>query len=172
MSVNDAPNGVPRDVPSTAPDNPTGIPPYQGQPYGQPYPGQPYPGQPYSGQPYPGQPYPGQTYPGQTYPGQPYPSGTYGTVPSYAQAPPTYLGWAMTAAIAGVLFSTFIGLPAGITATRYARKVRPAWDGGNPAEAARLSKRALTWSIVSTVLDVLGLILFIVVISHPAANTG
>jgi hypothetical protein len=157
MSVNDAPNGVPGDVPGTAPDNPTGIPPYQGQPYAQPYPGQPYSGQP---------------YPGQSYPGQPYAGGAYGTVPSYAQAPPTYMGWAMTAAIVGVLFSTFIGLPAGITATRYARKVRPAWDAGEPTEAVRLSKRALTWSIVASVLDVLGLILFIVVVSHPATNTG
>jgi hypothetical protein len=152
MSVNDAPNGVPSDVPSTAPDNPGGMPPYQGQPYGQAPPGQPYPGQPYSGGAYPG--------------------GTYGAVPSYAKAPPTYMYWAMTASVAGLLFSTFLGLPAGITATRYARKVRPAWDGGRPTEAVRLSKRALTWSIVATVLDVLGLILFITLVSHPAANTG
>jgi hypothetical protein len=152
MSVNDAPNGVPSDVPSTAPDNPGGMPPYQGQPYGQAPPGQPYPGQPYSGGAYPG--------------------GTYGAVPSYAKAPPTYMYWAMTASVVGLLFSTFLGLPAGITATRYARKVRPAWDGGHPTESVRLSKRALTWAIVATVLDVLGLILFIALVSHPAANTG
>jgi hypothetical protein len=162
MSVNDAPNGVPSDVPSTAPDNPGGMPPYQGQPYGQAPPGQPYPGQPYPGQPYPGQPYSGGAYPG----------GTYGAVPSYAKAPPTYMYWAMTASVVGLLFSTFLGLPAGITATRYARKVRPAWDGGHPTESVRLSKRALTWAIVATVLDVLGLILFIALVSHPAANTG
>lgn len=161
MSVNDAPNGVPSDVPSTAPDNPAGLPPYQGQPYAQPYAGQPGPGQPYPGQPGPGGAYPGGTYSG----------GAYGTVPSYAQAPPTFMGWAITAAVVGVLFSTFFGLPAGIAATRYARKVRPAWDAGDPTEAARLSKRAMTWSIVSTCLDVLGLILFIVVVSHPATST-
>jgi Interferon-induced transmembrane protein len=154
MSFNDAPQG--------APDNPPGYgtpPPYQGQPYGQ---GQPPYGQ---GQPY-GQPPPyGQPY------GQPAPGGNYGAPPAFGR-PPTYLGWAITAAIGGVLFSLILGMPSGIVATRYARKVKTAWEAGDTQGAARASKRALTWSIISTCLDLLGLVLVFYLFSHPAANTG
>jgi hypothetical protein len=144
MSLNDAPNG--------AGDNPQGFaapPPYQGQPY---------PGGPYG------------TAPGGAYGSAP--GGAYGSAPSQLGRPPTYLGWAITAAVGGVLFSLILGLPTGLVATRYARKVRTAWDAGDQYEAARASKRALTWSIVSTCLDILGLILVFYLISHPAANTG
>lgn len=144
MSLNDAPNGAP----DNAPDNPQGFgtpPPYQGQPYQ----GQPYPGGPYGTAP-----------------------GTYGSAPSQLGRPPTYLGWAITAAVGGVLFSLILGLPTGLVATRYARKVRTAWDAGDQYEAAKASKRALTWSIVSTCLDILGLILVIYLVSHPASSTG
>ena len=71
-----------------------------------------------------------------------------------------------------MLFSLILGFPAGLVATRYARKVRTSWDAGDPYEAARASKRALIWSIVSTCLDVLGLILVFVVLSQPATGTG
>jgi hypothetical protein len=157
MSVNDAPNGAGDNSPgfgTPPPDQaapPAGMPPpgmpppYQGQPYGRPY-GQPY--------------------------GQPYPGGAYGTAPPRAGRPPTYLAWAITVAVGGVLFSLILGFPAGLVATRYARKVRTSWDAGDPNEAARASKRALIWSIVSTCLDVLGLILVFVVLSQPATGTG
>lgn len=115
--------------------------------------------------PYQGQPYPGGAY--GTAPG-----GTYGSAPSQLGRPPTYLGWAITAAVGGVLFSLILGLPSGLVATRYARKVRPAWESGDQYGAARASKRALTWSIVSTCLDILGLILVFYLISHPASSTG
>ncbi|MGH3123178.1 MAG: CD225/dispanin family protein [Streptosporangiaceae bacterium] len=171
MSVNDAPNGAgdsspgfgtpPPDQPPPPPGTPPpgapppGMPPpYQGQPYGQPYQGQPY------GQQY-GQPY-----------GQPYPGGAYGSAPPPGRRPPTYLGWAITVAVGGVLFSLILGFPAALVATRYARKVRTAWDAGDPYEAARASKRALIWSIVSTCLDVLGLIVVFFVLSQPATATG
>lgn len=150
MSVNDAPNG--------AGDNSPG--------YGTPPPYQPPPGTPPQGMPPPGyQPY-GQPY------GQPYPGGAYGTAPPQSGRPPTYLAWAITAAVGGVLFSLILGFPSGLVASRYARKVKTSWEAGDPAGAARASKRALIWSIVSTCLDVLGLILVFIVLSQPGTGTG
>lgn len=177
MSVNDAPNGAGDNSPGFGtpppdqPPPPPGMPPPGTPPQGMPPQGMPPPGMPppYQGQPY-GQPYPGQAY-GQPY-GQPYPGGAYGTAPPPGGRPPTYLGWAITVAVGGVLFSLILGFPAGIAATRYARKVRTAWDAGDPYEAARASKRALIWSIVSTCLDVLGLILVFFVLSQPTRTTG
>jgi hypothetical protein len=86
--------------------------------------------------------------------------------------PPTYLGWAVAAMIGGVLFSLLLGFPTGLAANRYARRVKRAWNAGDQQGALRASKRALTWSIISTVLDVLGLVLVFYVLHHPAASTS
>jgi hypothetical protein len=115
---------------------------------------------PFHGQlpPYPGPP---------ASPGQPFAGGYggYGTGPA-GSPPPTYLGWAIAAAVGGVFFSLILGFPCALLATRYARRVRPAWDTGNQPEAARCSRLALSWSIAATVLDVVGVALFAYVISH------
>ncbi|MGH3408086.1 MAG: CD225/dispanin family protein [Streptosporangiaceae bacterium] len=158
MSVNDAPNGAGDSSPGFGTPPPDQPPPPPGTP--PPYQGQPYQGQQYQGQQY-GQPY-----------GQPYPGGAYRSAPPPGRRPPTYLGWAITVAVGGVLFSLILGFPAALVATRYARKVKTAWDAGDPYESARASKRALIWSIVATCLDVLGLIVVFFVLSQPTTATG
>jgi hypothetical protein len=161
------------DNPQTGPsDNPQGFgapPPYPGQgdpSQGQGYPTQGYPGQ---GQPYPNQPYGQPPYPGQ--PGQGY-GAPYGSPLPPGGKPTTYMAWAIAASVAGIFFSLILGFPAGMAARHYARKVSRTWAAGDVAESAKSSRRALTWSIIATVLDILGLILFITVLSHPAASTG
>lgn len=101
---------------------------------------------------------------------QPYPGG-YGTpAPQFGQ-PASYLPWAVTAAIGGVLFSLILGLPSAIVATRYSRKVKTAWAMGDQQGAMTASKRALTWCVVATALDVLGLILVFFVLPHLNSTT-
>jgi hypothetical protein len=118
---------------------------------------------PFHGQlpPYPGPP----ASPGKPFAGGYGGYGGYGIGPA-GSPPPTYLGWAIAAAVGGVFFSLILGFPCALLATRYARRVRPAWDTGNQAEAARCSRLALSWSIAATVLDVVGVALFAYVISH------
>jgi hypothetical protein len=135
---------------------------------GNPGPGSTGPGQDPRDLP-PPSPFHDQPYQGPAgYPGQPFGGGYaagYGVGPA-GSPPPTYVGWAIAAAVGGVFFSLILGFPCALVATRYARRVRPAWDTGNQPEAARCSRLALTWSIVATVLDVVGVALFAYVISH------
>jgi hypothetical protein len=132
------------------------------QGYGAPPPayGQPSYGQPSYGQPPYGQPGPG------------YPGPAYGAPLNDANRPPTYAGWATTAAIAGIFFSLILGLPTALVARFYGRKVRSAWAAGQLQAAAQASRRALIWVIISLSLDVLSFILFVTVIAHPATSTG
>lgn len=95
--------------------------------------------------------------------------------PGYAggpggQQPPTHLAWAWIAAAGGVLFSLILGFPTAMIALSHARKVRPNWEAGNMQGAITASRKARTWSIVSTILDVLGIGILAVVIG--AAHTG
>jgi hypothetical protein len=117
---------------------------------------------PGSGEPqgYYGQP--GPQAPGYGVPG-------YGAAP-YGMAPPTHLIWARIAAGAGVLFSLILGFPAALVAISHARKVRPHWESGNQPAAVSESRKALTWASVSTVLDVLGLIVVILLLSAQSAS--
>ncbi len=87
----------------------------------------------------------------------------YGAAP-YGSPPPTYKVWAYIAAVGGVLFNLILGFPCGLVAANHARKCRRYWESGNQAAAISESRKALTWVIVSTVLDVLGIVLFIVLI--------
>jgi Interferon-induced transmembrane protein len=118
--------------------------------------------------------------------GAPPPGGGYGAYPSgggygqpgyggYGQPlgspPSSYRAWAITAIVCGVLFSLIIGLPCGIVALNYSRRVQRAWQMGDTQSAAKASKRALIWVIVGTVFDVLGLILVITLFSHGGAST-
>lgn len=151
---------------------------------GQPDPAGPppaYPQQPTGGQttPYeqPTMPYGGQTSPyGQ--PATPWDSapGQYG-VPYGGgpwlggDPPPTRMALAVIGAVAGILFSTILGLPCGLVAIRYARLVRKRWGAGDQPGAAKASSRALTWAIISLVLDALGVLLFIYLIAHGRTTT-
>ncbi len=129
-------------------------------PYGQPI-------MPSSGQTNPyGQPStPWDSAPGQygvPYGGGPWPSGS---------PPPTRMTLAVIGAVAGILFSTILGLPCGLVAIRYARLVRKRWDAGDAAGATKASSRALTWAIISLVLDAVGVLLFIYLLKHGTSST-
>jgi hypothetical protein len=111
------------------------------------------------------------------YYGPPGPQGPGYAMPGYGAAPPgapppTHLVWARIAATGGVLFSLILGFPAALVALHHGRKVRPAWETGNQQAALVESRKARTWSIVSTVLDALGLILVIVIIAGTASMSN
>jgi hypothetical protein len=73
--------------------------------------------------------------------------------------PPSNLVW-------GILTTVFCCLPAGIVSIVYASQVNPKWSSGDLDGAARASRNAGTWAIVSAgvtlILGVLGLILMVV----------
>jgi hypothetical protein len=125
--------------------------------------GQAWPTSPYSGPPgQQGQPSYGQpAAPGYFPPG-------YGAGP-YGAPPPTHLVWARIAAAGGVLFSLILGLPAALIAMQQGRKVRPQWESGNQQAAISASHKARTWAIVSTVLDLLGVILVVIIFAAGVA---
>jgi hypothetical protein len=106
---------------------------------------------------------PGSTggFPG-TYPGQQAP---------YGPPPAGYLPWAIIAAIAGVFFSLIFGLPVAIFAARSARQVRSRWNSGDADGARKSSRTALTLCLIATVLDALGVILVVVVVSKGGSGT-
>lgn len=106
----------------------------------------------------------GQAFPGYGMPG-------YGAGP-YGKPPPTHLIWASIAVGGGVLFNLILGFPFGLVALRNARKVRPLWDAGDQQGAVSTSRKARTWAILSTVFDVLGIVLAIVIFSLAAVNSN
>lgn len=113
----------------------------------------------------------------QPYYGPPGPQGPGYGMPGYGAAPPgapppTHLIWARIAAGGGVLFSLILGFPAALVALHHARKVRPNWETGNQQAAFSESRKARTWSIVSTVLDALGVILVILLITGTASTSN
>jgi hypothetical protein len=125
------------------------------------------------GQPPPASPWaygqPGPQAPGYASPG----FGTPGFAATpYGSPPPTYKVFAYIAAAGGVLFNLILGLPFGLIAIRHARKVRPSWESGNQPAAVSESRKALTWSIVSAVLDVLGIFVLILVISGSSSPSN
>ncbi|HEX2745399.1 MAG TPA: CD225/dispanin family protein [Streptosporangiaceae bacterium] len=128
--------------------------------YGQPGYGQPGYGQPGYGQPGYGQPGYGQ--PGYGQPG-------YGMLPP-GPAPSTYRVWGIIAAICGVLFNLILGLPAALIGRRHGQKVTELWASGNVQAAISASRKARTWLIVSTVLDVIGLLLFVAIITQTSSS--
>jgi hypothetical protein len=155
------------DTPGGPPGGATPPPPggYDAPPPGGGY-GAPPPGGGY------GAPPPGGGY------GAPPPGGSYGVPPGfggygqpYGKPPSTYRAWAITAIVCGVLFSLIIGLPCGLVALSNSRRVQSAWQVGDLQRAAKASKRAMTWAIVATIFDVLGLILVITLFSHGGTST-
>lgn len=145
----------------------------QGQPWPPPPPaggpagyGPPPSQQPGYGMPPPG----GQPYGGQQGYGQP----SYGYGAPGGVKPPTFLVWGILAAIGGVLFCLIGGVPTAIASIVYARQVDTKWSVGDQQGAQQASRNARTWAIVSTALDVVGIIIVIIVFSaglHQASTT-
>jgi hypothetical protein len=96
--------------------------------------------------------------------------GGYGQAP-YGKPPSTYRAWAIVCVVCGVLFSLIIGLPCALVSLSYSRRVQSAWQVGDMQRAAKASKRAMTWAIVATIFDVLGLIVVIALFSHGGASS-
>jgi Interferon-induced transmembrane protein len=134
-----------------------------------------------------GQPSPGQNGAPGRYgaPGQYGDPGPYGAVgpygapglPGFAQGPygkppPTYKPWAITCVVCGVLFSIIIGMPCGLIALYYSRRVQPAWLAGHQQRASQASRRAMIWAIASTLFDLLGLIVVISLVSHGSGSAS
>lgn len=128
---------------------------------------QPWAGAPASGTPAYGAPDPGLPGYGTTGYGAP----GFG-MPPVGQRPPTYLIWARIAAVGGVLFNLILGLPSALIAQHHGRQVRIQWEAGNQPAALSASRKARTWSIVATVLDALGIILVVVVVSSAGSTSN
>ncbi|HKB29907.1 MAG TPA: CD225/dispanin family protein [Streptosporangiaceae bacterium] len=90
---------------------------------------------------------------------------------SYGPPPPTYLRWGIAAIVGGVLFSLIGGVPAGLVSTHFARQVVPKWQAGDQQGARSASRKARTWAIVATVLDVVGFIYVVYLFSNSATGT-
>jgi hypothetical protein len=88
----------------------------------------------------------------------------------YGKPPATYKPWAITCIVCGVLFSIIIGMPCGLVALYYSRRVQPAWLAGQQQRAAQASRRAMIWAIASTLFDLLGLIVVISLFSHGSGS--
>jgi hypothetical protein len=97
--------------------------------------------------------------------------------PGYGQPgspPPAYRAWGIIAVICGVLFNLILGLPTAIVGRWYAGEANRLWARGDVQAAASASRKARGWLITSSVLDVLGVILVVVIIvlgSSPNFNT-
>jgi hypothetical protein len=115
----------------------------------------------------PSYPQPGYGQPGYGQPGS-FPPG-YAAAPA-GQEPPTHTAWIWIAAIGGVLFSLILGFPTAMVALQHARKVRPNWQSGNVQAAIAASRKARTWAIVSTVLDLLGVVLLVVIVGSARTS--
>ena len=69
-----------------------------------------------------------------------------------------------------MLFNIILGLPTALIGSRQGKKVTELWASGNVQGAIIASRKARTWLIASTVLDVIGLILFVVLITHASSS--
>lgn len=90
----------------------------------------------------------------------------------YGKPPATYRPWAITCIVCGVLFSIIIGMPCGLISLYYSRRVQPAWMAGNQQRASEASRRAMIWAIVSTLFDLLGLIVVISLFSRGSGSAS
>jgi hypothetical protein len=84
--------------------------------------------------------------------------------------PRTYRAWGIIAVICGVLFNLILGLPAALAGRRHSKKVTELWASGNVQAAIGASQKARTWLIASSVLDAIGLILFVVLITQTSSS--
>lgn len=106
------------------------------------------------------------------------PEGGYGAPAGFGTSagwsgnpPPNYLPWAIIATIGGVLFSLIGGVPTGLVSAHFARQVMRRWQAGDRQGALEAARKARTWAIVSTVLDVLGLIFVVYLFSSNKNGT-
>jgi hypothetical protein len=95
----------------------------------------------------------------------------YGAPPdSYGVPPRTYLRWGIAATVGGLLFCLIGGVRTGLASIYFTRQVTRRWQAGDWQGAQDASRKARTWAIVSTVLDVLGLVLASYLISSGTTS--
>jgi hypothetical protein len=90
----------------------------------------------------------------------------------YGRPPAAYKPWAIACIVCGVLFSIIIGMPCGLVALYYSRRVQPAWMAGYQQRASQASRRAMMWAIASTLFDLLGFIVVISLVSHGSGSAS
>jgi hypothetical protein len=87
--------------------------------------------------------------------------------PGYGQqgsTPPTYRAWWIAAVICGFLFNVILGVPTAVIGRRYSTEVPQLLANGDVEAAVKASRKARAWLIASSVFDVLGIILVVLVI--------
>jgi len=112
--------------------------------------------------------------------GQEYDTGqAFGVPPSYpgqpgygqpGSTPPAYRAWGIIALICGALFNAILGVPAALVGRRYGRKVPRLWASGDVQAAVSASRKARAWLIASSVSDVLGIILLVVISTQTSSS--
>jgi hypothetical protein len=104
---------------------------------------------------------------------------TFGAPPSYldqpgygqpGSMPPTYRAWGIIAVICGALFNLILGVPTALVGRRYGGEVPQLWASGDVQAAVRASRKARAWLIASTVFDVLGILLLVVLITQTSSS--
>ena len=93
--------------------------------------------------------------------------------PGYGQPgspPPTYRAWGIIAIICGALFNLILGVPTALVGRRYGGEVNSLWASGDVQAAVKASRKARAWLITSSVLDVLGIILLVVIITQTSSS--
>jgi hypothetical protein len=91
-------------------------------------------------------------------------------MPAPGPPPPSYRAWGTIAVICGVLFNLILGLPTALIGRRHGKKVAGLWASGDVQAAISASRKARTWLIASTVLDVIGLVLSVVIITQASTS--
>lgn len=89
------------------------------------------------------------------------PSAPWYGVPA-GDPPPSYLAWSIVTTAVGVLVCFFLAMPAGIVSIVLAAQVQGKWLRGDQEGAIRASRNARIWAIVSTALNGLVLMFYVI----------
>jgi hypothetical protein len=84
--------------------------------------------------------------------------------------PPTYQAWRIIASVCGLLFNVILGLPAARVGGRYSNKAAELWASGDEQAAASASRKARGWLTAATVLDAIGLVVFLVLLPQVLSS--
>jgi hypothetical protein len=98
---------------------------------------------------------------------------SYLAQPGYGQSgsmPPTYRAWGIIAIICAALFDLILGLPTALAGRNYGRQVPLLWANGDVEGAVKASRKARAWLIASSVLDLLGVIVLVVIITQTSSS--
>jgi hypothetical protein len=84
--------------------------------------------------------------------------------------PPNYRAWAITGMVVAVLLISIPGIAVGAYALHCSNQVATRWQARDPEGAEKYSDRARGWLIALTVLDALGVIVFLIILNNGASQ--